>query len=373
MNWKFFKKKSTTDDTPKKKKSKIREWLDAALFAIIAATIIRVFFIEAYTIPTGSMENTLLVNDYLFVSKLAYGPRVPQTPLAIPLVHNSFLGGKSYTDAVQWKYRRLPGFGKVKLYDVIVFNFPNNDTVMVTQPAHDYYGFVREASLGGQNGRDIIWQSSKIITHPVDKRENYIKRCMGLPGDKIEIKEGRVYINDTEETYFPHIVRPYWVKLKSGTTLGNDYMEENRIKLSGQKNGAFIEMEMDGETYTRLTQLPAIDTIFKSFEPAEHVPLGYSSLYPHALKTENEKYFGWNQDNYGPLIIPKKGWTIPLNLENIIKYRRCIETYENNAFKIDSEGNVHINNQIATTYTFKMDYYWAMGDNRHNSADSRFW
>ena len=178
MNWKFWRKK---DQEEKKKKSKAREWLDAALFALIAATLIRTFLIEAYTIPTGSMENTLLVNDYLFVSKLSYGPRIPQTPLSIPLVHNTFMGGKSYSEAVQWDYKRLPGFGKVELYDVIVFNFPNNDTVAMIDPAQDYYAFVRASS------REAVWSQSKVITRPVDKRENYIKRCMGLPGDEIQI------------------------------------------------------------------------------------------------------------------------------------------------------------------------------------------
>jgi len=366
MNWKFWKRKqdNAEGNKEKKKKSKTREWLDAGIFAIVAATLIRTFLIEAYTIPTGSMENTLLVNDYLFVSKLAYGPRLPQTPLAIPLVHNSFLGRKSYTDAVQWKYRRLPGFGEVKLYDVIVFNFPNNDTV-IDHPdlrAHDYYAAVRSA---GPNGREVIWSQYKIITHPVDKRENYIKRCMGLPGDKIQIKEGTVYINDQQEEQFVHIIRPYWVRLKPGAQIARDYLEEHNI-YEREMRGPFRKYEMDGEVLEHFRKLPAVDSMFNGADMPMELTQG-NALYPH-----DPRYFPWNQDNYGPVTIPKKGMKINLTAENVLMYRRCIETYESNTFEIKN-GTAYINGQPATEYTFKMDYYWAMGDNRHNSLDSRFW
>lgn len=356
MNWKFWRKK---DQEEKKKKSKAREWLDAALFALIAATLIRTFLIEAYTIPTGSMENTLLVNDYLFVSKLSYGPRIPQTPLSIPLVHNTFMGGKSYSEAVQWDYKRLPGFGKVELYDVIVFNFPNNDTVAMIDPAQDYYAFVRASS------REAVWSQSKVITRPVDKRENYIKRCMGLPGDEIQIKEGFVYINGVKEKEFPHIMRPYLVRLK--TPVSEEYKEEHNIYGNVKTTGTLVNLEMDKETYEEFKKLPAVDTIFYGPRLAAEVPNERGSLYPH-----NILYFPWNEDNYGPITIPQKGMKIDMTLENVIKYRRCIETYEQNTFEIKN-GEAYINGQLAKDYTFKMDYYWAMGDNRHNSADSRFW
>ncbi|HMN31789.1 MAG TPA: signal peptidase I, partial [Chitinophagaceae bacterium] len=184
MNIPYISKKNTENDKPKPKKGILREWLDAAVFAIVAATIIRTFFIEAYTIPTPSMEKSLLVNDYLFVSKMHYGARLPMTPLAVPFVHNvmPIFGGKSYTTAVQWKYHRLWGFSKVERYDDVVFNFPEGDTVFVETSNPTYYDLVRY-------GR---WDKTvhPYITHPVDKTDNYIKRCVGIAGDIIEIKEG---------------------------------------------------------------------------------------------------------------------------------------------------------------------------------------
>ena len=200
----FWTKKETvtTTETNKKKKKPVwREWLDAGVFAIVAATLIRTFFFEAYTIPTGSMEGTMLVNDYLFVTKMAYGPRIPMTPLAVPLVHNTmpFTGGKSYTEAVQWKYHRIPGFGHVERNDVVVFNYPCGDTIIENQSENsDYYVYTRAM------GREAVMSQFKILTRPVDKEDNYIKRCIGVPGDVLEIKDARVYINGQPKVLFPH-------------------------------------------------------------------------------------------------------------------------------------------------------------------------
>ncbi|NCX95127.1 MAG: S26 family signal peptidase, partial [Chitinophagia bacterium] len=195
--------KPKADGTEKKKKSSAREWLDAALFAIIAATIIRTFVFEAYTIPSGSMEGSMLVNDFLFVSKLAYGPRMPITPIAVPLLHNTipFIGTPSYSDAVKWKYRRMPGFLKIERNDVVVFNFPNGDTVTADDPAGDYYQLLRERYRGN---RAALNADHKILTRPIDKEENYIKRCVAMPGDVLEVRDGMLYINGQPGKQYPH-------------------------------------------------------------------------------------------------------------------------------------------------------------------------
>ncbi len=361
MRFAFWKKKKE-EDKNRKKKSVIREWLDAALFAIIAATLIRTFLIEAYTIPSGSMEGTMLVNDYLFVSKVAYGPRLPMTPVALPLVHNTMpvFGGKSYTDAVQWKYRRLPGFGSIKRYDVVVFNFPNNDTAMAEDPSNDYYAAVRA------NGREAVWNRFHIITRPVDKKENYIKRCVGIPGDKIQIKDGILYVNDRPGTIFPHQRIDYLIEAAPGFFASQDFTEENHIVVKRTANGELV-FEMEHETVDAVRKLPGVLNVKPFVEPAGNIHGSAVAIYP-----QNLELFQWNQDNMGPVIIPKKGMTIPLTPENIALYQRAIQVYEKNKFDTKG-GKCFINGKEEAQYTFKMDYYWLMGDNRHNSADSRFW
>lgn len=360
MRLAFWKKKKENPD--KKKKPVWREWIDAALFAIVAATIIRTFLIEAYTIPSGSMEGTMLVNDYLFVSKVAYGPRMPMTPLAVPLVHNTMpvFGGKSYTDAVQWKYRRLPGFGDVKRYDVVVFNFPNNDTAMVESPADDYYAAVRA------NGRDMVWNRMHIITRPVDKKENYIKRCVGIPGDKIEIIDGTVFVNGKKGEIFPHQRMDYLVQAQPGFFIAEDFAAEHHILVKRSNQSGFI-YEMEYETIAQVSKLPGVVSVSPAVEQKGDVNGSGSAVYPQDINL-----FKWNQDNYGPILIPKKGMSITLTPENIAVYRRAIQVYEQNKFEV-KEGKCFIDGKEITQYTFKMDYYWLMGDNRHNSADSRFW
>lgn len=360
MRLAFWKKKKENPD--KKKKPVWREWIDAALFAIVAATIIRTFLIEAYTIPSGSMEGTMLVNDYLFVSKVAYGPRMPMTPVAVPLVHNTMpiFGGKSYSDGVQWKYRRLPGFGDVKRYDVVVFNFPNNDTAMVESPADDYYAAVRA------NGRDMVWNRMHIITRPVDKKENYIKRCVGIPGDKIEIIDGTVFVNGKKGEIFPHQRMDYLVQAQPGFFIAEDFAAEHHILVKRSNQTGFV-YEMEYETIAQVSKLPGVVSVSPAVEQKGDVNGSGSAVYPQDINL-----FKWNQDNYGPILIPKKGMSIALTPENIAIYRRAIQVYEQNKFEV-REGRCFIDGKETAQYTFKMDYYWLMGDNRHNSADSRFW
>ncbi len=361
MRLAFWKKK----DTNKKKKPAWREWLDAALFAVVAATIIRMFFIEAYTIPTGSMEGTLKVNDYLFVSKLAYGPRLPNTPLSFPLVHNTMpiTGGKSYSESVHWKYKRLPGFGNVKVGDVVVFNFPNNDTTILEDPSRDYYDYVRQA---GGNSK-LIHDRFTVITRPVDKRENYIKRCVAGPGDKVVIKEGVLYVNDKVAPQYAHQRMDYW--LEGDVKLTADFMEENFIvfkSLDPRTNMQVYEME-----YGTIEKVKAIPNV-KNVVPASKLMAGdvgdvFQWTFP--FDTAN---FKWNQDNFGALVVPKKGMTVQLSPANVALYRRIIKVYEENPGFTEKDGAFFIDGKAITSYTFKMNYYWMMGDNRHNSADSRF-
>ncbi len=358
--WNKKKEETKAGATPaKKKKSVGREWLDAAVFAIVAATLIRTFFFEAYTIPTGSMEGTMLVNDYLFVSKLAYGPRIPMTPLAFPLVHNTLpmVGGKSYTEAVQWGYHRVPGFGDVKRYDVVVFNFPAGDTVITQYPDQDYYKYCRAASS------DYINSNFNIITRPVDKKENYIKRCVAVAGDVLEIKDGRVHINGNAAPLFPHSKLNYLV-----TTNGN---------FPGVGDDVEFCERFDNKNFRYNIENGQVADVQKAANVVSVKPLTMSAGYVvrdpgdwcFPFDTVN---FKWNGDNFGPLTIPKAGVTVQLKPENIALYRRIIRNYEHNTLE-EKNGQFIINGANATSYTFKMDYYWMMGDNRHNSLDSRYW
>jgi len=365
MRLAFWKKKK--EDPNKKKKPVWREWFDAALFAIIAATIIRTFLIEAYTIPSGSMEGTMLINDYLFVSKMAYGPRVPETPLAIPLVHNTMplFGGKSYSESLHWKYRRLPGFGDVKRYDVVVFNFPNNDTTMLERPADDYYQMVRAY------GRAQVWANYTITTRPVDKKENYIKRCVGIPGDKIEVRSGVLYVNGQKGTIFPHQRTEYVIKSSTNVSLSPDFIDEHNILVNEHimsDQSRQIAFDMEEETAEMVKKMPGVIDVVP-YADGKGLVGAYAANWVFPQDTANHK---WNVDDYGPILIPKKGTTIALTPENISIYERVIQIYEKNAFEI-KDNQIFINGKVANQYTFKMDYYWMMGDNRHQSLDSRYW
>lgn len=353
-------------DPKKKKKSPVREWLDAAIFALVAATIIRTFFFEAYTIPSPSMEGTLLVNDYMFVSKMAFGARMPMTPLAVPLVHNEMpvFGGKSYTDAVQWKYRRLPGFRDIKRNDIVVFNFPNNDTT-IDDPvlrSHDYYGAVRELGWAAVHNR------YKIITHPVDKRENYIKRCVGVPGDVIEVRDGVLFVNNEQGIIYPHQRTEFIIKSTQPIHLSESFcLENNEIQVKGQIDSGLV-VDMEYSVIDNVRKINGVtDVVVFIGTPKGLAKRGAEMAFPH-----NPAIYPWNEDNFGPLPIPKKGSTITLTQENYAIYDKIIRTHEGNKVSF-ANGQFTINDEQTNEYTFKMDYYWMMGDNRHQSADSRIW
>lgn len=359
MRLAFWKKK----DENKKKKVWWREWADALIFAVVAATIIRTFLIEAYTIPTGSMEGSLLVNDYLFVSKLSYGPRIPMTPLAVPLVHNTMpvTGGKSYSEAVKWGYHRWPGFGNVERYDVVVFNFPNGDTVVEAAPDQDYYQLCR------MYGREAVLGSNTVITRPVDKKENYIKRCIGVPGDKLEQRNGIIYVNDKPAPVFPHSKFTYAVQT-NGQYVPQEFLDENDIEQGQQVGHNIFMFSLENEDAEAIKKQPGVVAVQPYTQKPGSVP-GNPGEWTFPQDTANYK---WNVDNFGPFIVPKKGATVTLTPQNISFYRRIIFNYEGNKLE-ERGGKFFINGQETTSYTFKMDYYWMMGDNRHNSLDSRYW
>ena len=358
----FWKKNTEATEKPRKKKSIIREWVDAAVFAIVAATLIRLFLFEAYTIPTASMEGSMLVNDYLFVSKLAYGPRLPMTPLAIPLVHNTMpiTGGKSYTDMVQWGYHRLPGFGKINRYDVVVFNFPAGDTVALeVQADEDYYALLRKNNYN----RELVKANYTVMPRPVDKEENFIKRNIGLPGDIVEVRDGIVYVNGQQAPMFPHSKLNYIVKT-NGNLFGDDFLEENRIEQYTTDERSTVILNIENSLVDMVRKQPNV----VAMQPYIF-PKGNTMDWAYPQDTAN---FKWNRDNYGPVTIPKEGTTVALTPQNVSLYRRVIANYEGNKLE-EKEGKIFINGKESASYTFKMDYYWMMGDNRDNSADSRYW
>ena len=359
MNVKFWQKKKAA--APNKKKTKSKEWFDAIIFAVIAATVIRVFFIEAYTIPTGSMEKSLLIGDFLFVSKVNYGARIPMTPVAFPFAHHTMpiTGTKAYWDGVQWKYRRLPGMQEIKRNDVVVFNFPDGDTVALEAQDRDYYEMVRSV------GREAIASQYTIVSRPVDKRENYIKRCIGISGDVLSMSNGLVSVNGKPEPMKITGQIDYTVKFK--TTDVNFQVFENMgfiierdIMAISQDSYNFVGTPEQMEEVKKLDFVVSVTT--RTAAPGAQEP----SVFP---QDPNRK---WNADNWGPIQIPKKGWTVKLDSVSMPLYKRAIEVYEGN--KVEKvAGGWLINGQKANSYTFKMDYFWMMGDNRHNSLDSRYW
>ncbi|MBY0541937.1 MAG: signal peptidase I [Sphingobacteriaceae bacterium] len=356
MNWKFWQKNKNAE--PKKKKSKTREWTDAIIFAVIAATVIRVFFIEAYTIPSGSMERSLLIGDFLFVSKVNYGARVPMTPVAFPFAHHTMpiTGTKAYYDGVQWKYRRLPGLQDIKRNDVVVFNFPEGDTVALEEQDDNYYLMVKRMGWQQTNANYTI------VSRPVDKRENYIKRCIAIAGDTISMDAGLVTVNGKQVPLKDTGWFSYGVEFKTAD-VNMKLFTDMGFNIATSNNPALFQF--DG-TPAMIAELKKSDYI-KSITPLIS-PKGYDdqSVFP---RDPNRK---WNIDNFGEIIVPKKGWTVKLDSATMPLYERSIRIYEGN--KLEKVGNDWlINGKIANTYTFKMNYYWMMGDNRHNSADSRIW
>jgi signal peptidase I len=353
------------DKRPEFKKTWVREWVDAIIFAVIAATIIRTFLIEAYTIPTPSMEKTLLVGDFLFVSKMSYGPRLPETPLSFPFVHHTMpltTDTKSYLEWIKFPYYRFPGFGHVNRNDAVVFNYPDGDTLSVKwQSNRSYYSMVREYGLQRVNSNPR--EFGEIITRPVDKRENYIKRCIAVAGDSLKIIDRQVYING-QKAYNPGIMEFQYLVKANGSQLNPKMMDDLDVteKVWPVGQGQYVATLTD-EAAARLARVKGVESIEVLNEPAGKWD---RETFPYA------EQYQWNRDNYGPIWIPKAGVTIDLDLNNLPLYERVIRNYELNDLKVEN-GKIYINGKETNQYTFKMNYYWMMGDNRHNSADSRYW
>lgn len=338
MNWKFWEKKTKAEE--QKPKSALREWWDAVLFAVVAATLIRWLIMEAYTIPTPSMENSMLVGDFLFVSKFHYGTRTPRTPLQIPLTHQKiwFTNLPSYVDWVQLPTYRLPGFSKVKREDVVVFNVPPRDL---------------------NEGKN----------YPIDLKTNYIKRCVAISGDVLEIKNKQVIINGQPLTNPPGMQFSYLITAKDEINERNldkleldpdDYMYLGRP----ENDKAVYQMFLTNAKAEEMKALPYIVSVSEDYRTGEGQD---TRIFP------GSKYTPWNGDNYGPLTIPKEGMKIPVNDSTMAIYGNLIREYDHNKDVKIENGKLTIEGKELTEYTFNQNYYFMMGDNRHNSLDSRYW
>lgn len=391
----------------------VMSWVDAIVFALVAVYFVNIYIFQNYQIPSSSLEKSLLVGDFLYVSKMSYGPRVPNTPLSMPLAQHTLpiLNTKSYIEWPQWKYKRVPGFGKVKLNDIVVFNFPAGDTVALNNQQTDFYSIaygegqrlypkqIEMDSLTRQQQRavyDLYYNAGRqqilsnprvygeVVYRPVDRRENYVKRCVGLPGDTLQIVDGQVMIDgkaienpeNLQFNYFVQTTGPYITEdmfrelgiSKADQTLYDDSSWEETFRQIGLDNrnaqgkmAPIYHLPLTKKMYETLSgNKKLISKIV--MEPEEYA----GQMYPLNLHTK------WNRNNYGPIWIPAKGATITLTEDNLPIYERCIVAYEGNKLAIKPDG-IYINGEKTDQYTFKMDYYWMMGDNRHNSADSRYW
>lgn len=379
----------------KKSKNKtvltVMGWVDAIAFALVAVYFVNLYFFQNYVIPSSSLEKSLLVGDYLFVSKMSYGARVPQTPLHMPLTQHTMpiFNCKSYLEWVKWDYKRVDGLGKVQLNDIVVFNFPAGDSVATALQAEDIYRLSYQAgkelskpidmsglSLEDQRlvfdyyyqvGRKYINDNpqsfGEIVVRPVDRRENYVKRCVGLPGQILQIENRVIYLDGKANKEPDNVQYRYFVHTKG--MLPDDLCHELGISkedLAGYYTDESVyNMPLTAKAKDALLARKDIVTAIEN-TPDDDA----GGLYPL------NKLTGWTVDNYGPIWIPKKGETIELSLDNLPLYERPIHAYEGNALEV-KDGKIFINGEETTHYTFKMDYYWMMGDNRHNSADSRFW
>ena len=374
----------------------IMSWVDALVFALVAVYFINLFFFQNYVIPSSSLEKSLLTGDYLFVSKVSYGPRKPQTPLTMPLTQHTLpvFDCDSYIEWPQWKYERAKGFGHVELNDIVVFNYPAGDTIC-TAPQYQAQDFYRLAyglgegayaqTHGGylpnlskmtlQQQRDFLAQMyadgrhiidsnpseyGHIKARPADRRENYVKRCVGLPGQTLQIKDRIIYLDGKANKEPDNVQYSYYVKLRSQMPL--ELMDELGISMED-----ITSLNTSG--YLPLTNA-SVKALKARKDVVESVTLVNDPTTWDIYPLNGNK--GWTRDNYGPVWIPKKGATLKLTMSNIAVYERPIRVYEGNDLQVKN-GKIYINGKEAKYYTFKMDYYWMQGDNRHNSLDSRYW
>jgi signal peptidase I len=378
-------------DWTKKKKSAIRDWSESILWALVVATIVRAFIFEAFTIPTASMEGSMLVGDYLYVSKTAYGAKVPQTPVSIPLIHNVIPGGMtpSYLEWFALPFTRLPGIRNVERYDAVVFNFPHGDTIVVDPnlSGHDYYGILRREGIASAQGsietylqdpsrfnaqaRSRLAKRYGIKGRPLDKTENYVKRCVGLPGETIGVVDGVLQINGEAITPPAGVQYEYIVTFKSQLDARRAIagLDLTNVDLGAAKmNGDAVEVTM-ALTQSEVDILGNGDLAKSVIRMDVSSRRGSLEMFPNV---SSEEFDQWDPDNLGPIQLPHQNMTVPLNKRNLSLYRRAIVTYEGHTLE-ERDGNIYIDGEITDSYTFGLDYYWMMGDNRHRSADSRMW
>ena len=394
----------------------IKNWVDPIIFAVIAASIIRGYFIEAFTIPTSSLEKSLMVGDFLFVNKFAYGPKIPQTPLSFPFAHHTLPFSetkKSYLEWIKLPYFRLPGFGSVKNNDIVVFNYPDGDTVAIGDQNSSYYELTRQLSYlikredlnNSQvsksddfyygkaweymnNSKNVFPWSNKpiveIVARPPDKREHYVKRCVGIAGDKFEVRNSDIYINDVLQA-MPKKAQHYFLVKCSSRVFGEESNSSNgRISLTNSalldkldiyasevsveaisKDTIVYKLNMPADVAADVKKIPDVVSVIRK---AEQKGFREFTVFPH-----NNSY-AWNNDFFGPLIIPKAGMTLPIDTHNLCLYKKILDTYDDGIHQVISQnGQVLYDQKPISSYTFKQDYYFMMGDNRHNSADSRSW
>lgn len=339
------------------------ELIDATVFGVVVATFIQVFFLEAYSIPTSSMERSLLTGDYLFVSKISYGPKLPNTPISFPFAYHTLpftRNTPSYLTWVKMPYKRLAGFSKVKNNDLIVFNFPEGDTVVTMYPDQSYYALLR------QYGRETIHDKFNLKWRPVDKRENFIKRCIAIPGDIIRIAGGEVFVNHVPGLENNNMQFDYFVQT-DGTIIDDETFSVLNIAKQDRTHNpgrSLYELPLTQELSESIAALPNVLSVsrYENRNPYS----GIHTIFPF------HRNFAWNEDNFGPLLVPGKDLEVLLTRDNLPLYQRLITIYEGNDLEVIG-NDIFINGIKAVSYRFKMDYYFVLGDNRHNSADSRFW
>ena len=361
VKWLFWKKEYKEGE----KRNVLLDWLDAVIFAVVVVTFINTFFFQAFKIPSSSMESSLYTGDHLFVSKLAYGPRIPQTPLTIPFTHKVLGSKESYSTLIQSDYRRLKGFGSVKTGDYVVFGFPHGDTVLVQAPAEDYYRLARIY------GKDFVTSNfGPIKVRPSDKKDHYVKRCVAIAGDTLEIVNGQVYVNSQAQENWPGVQNSYTV-ITNGQKINPKNLEKLGLNTSelmyDPSLPGYRAMPLTAEMIETVKSYSTVDTLMQNIDtyPADY-PDSYLTIFPFTPE------FKWTRDNFGPIWIPSKGSQIELTVETLPLYERIITSYEGHDLQV-KDGVIYIDGEEANSYTFAQDYYFMMGDNRHNSLDSRYW